>query len=325
MPYPLKTQRFDSTVGQLPHPLAAILIQLPSEYRAQIHEVRLRSGKPLTVCIGQQTYFLDIQHHISSVLPREPLVISKEELQDAVLSLCDYSIHTHTDEMCSGYISLKGGSRAGLCGTAVVENERITSVGDITSINLRIAREIKGCATPLTKLFTKQDPPGGLLIAGAPGSGKTTLLRDLARQLADGLYGHCYKVTVVDERGEIGAVREGVVQCDIGITSDLLFGYPKAEGITIAVRTLSPQVILCDEIGTPQELEAVLQALHCGVPTVTTVHAGSFSELLQRPIGRSLLATGAFANIAVLQGAQAPCSIAELHTYQEVLQCGYLE
>ena len=176
-----------------------------------------------------------------------------------------------------------------------------------SGVNLRIAREVPGCADALVPLACAAQ---GLLLCGAPGSGKTTLLRDLTRQLCSGFAGRYYKAAVIDERGALSAMEQGVPQCDLGFTSDVLFGYPKAEGMEQAVRTLSPDFLICDEIASQEELQAVLYALGSGVRTIATVHAGSLRELAQRQIGRALLASGGFDWAVQLCGMDSPCRIA---------------
>ena len=148
----------------------------------------------------------------------------------------------------------------------------------------------------------------GVLIAGVPGSGKTTLLRDLGRQLSSGVTGRYLRVAVVDERCEIGGTAaEG--RRDLGVCTDLLSGCPKGEGILMALRSLSPDLILCDEVGKEEEIRAVSMALNSGVPVVATIHASTLEELLARPQGVALLHTGAFQKVVLLEGAASPCKI----------------
>ena len=170
---------------------------------------------------------------------------------------------------------------------------------EITSINLRVARQVQGCAMTLAEeLFS-----GGLcscIIAGPPASGKTTLLRDLARILSSGFHETYCKTVVVDERGELAAVSQGLPGNDLGPCCDVLTGFAKAEGILRAVRTLSPQVIFCDEIGSLEEVQAIEEGLGCGVHVILTLHGGSMEELLRRPQAAALRKTGAFERVALL-------------------------
>jgi stage III sporulation protein AA len=232
--------------------------------------------------------------------------------------MCSYSLHSHQEEMRNGYITLMGGHRAGIGGTAVLAEGRVASVRDVTSLNLRVARDIRGAADVIVKQVFSGGVCG-LLIAGAPASGKTTVLRDLARQLSGGKTGHYLKVAVVDERCELGAVYDGVPQNDLGPCCDLLSGYPKAEGIFTAVRTLSPRVIVCDEIGGEEEASGMLDGLNCGVKIIATAHASSLEELLRRRQIARLLDSGVFDKIVRLGAAESPGEIVEVVEVGELL------
>ena len=163
---------------------------------------------------------------------------------------------------------------------------------DITCINLRIAREVKGVATKLALGFRGE----GWLIAGPPGSGKTTVLRDFARQISDGCHDKSYRVAVIDSRGELSG--NGVN--DLGISTDILKTEDKAKGVEIALRTMNPQVIVFDEIGSLQELKKVQDGFNSGVSVITTAHIGDKSELLKRQITRELIISGVVRKIALL-------------------------
>lgn len=175
----------------------------------------------------------------------------------------------------------------------------ITAVRKIVSINIRIARQIDGAADRLLPLFTDGD--GGILIAGAPSTGKTTILKDLVRQLANGSTGKYWQISVVDERGEIGGERGTPRQNDLGLTCDVFTGYPKGKGMEIAVRTMAPEILVCDEIGNREDVEAVRYAVNSGVRMVATIHAKNREELLKKPFFPSLFHTGAFSHFVFLE------------------------
>jgi stage III sporulation protein AA len=238
--------------------------------------------------------------------------VTSEDIAQSIVSMCEYSVHSHQEEMRNGFISLRGGHRAGISGTAVIQNGRISAVRDITSINLRIARDIEGVATPLMERAFAGGRLCGLLIAGPPSSGKTTVLRDLARQLGNGRLGRFVKCVVVDERCEIGAVSDGAPQNNMGLCCDVLSGYPKGEGILHAVRTLSPGVILCDEIGGAREAQGIIEGLNCGIKIIATAHAGSINELLLRPQIKRLLEHGAFERVVQLESEDMPGVVARV-------------
>ena len=190
----------------------------------------------------------------------------------------------------------------GVLVTSVYEENKVSGIRDISSLNIRIAREVYGAADELLEELDKEI--SGLLIAGPPSSGKTTILRDLARQLS--IKGK--KVVVIDERGELGGAFQGICQNDLGL-SDVLTGFPKGEGILQAVRCLSPELIICDEAGSRQEAAAIEEGLNAGVGLITTLHAGSLEEIYRRSQGMQLLQSGAFYRIVLLEGRSAPGAV----------------
>lgn len=283
------TRRFDALVARLPETISRPLIGLDSEIKAAVQEIRLRAGRPLTVTVGGSQFFL--RPGGTSMLPRSDCYILRaEQVQACFLALCHHSVYSHGEELRQGYLMLEDGHRAGVCGTVILKEGRIETVRDISSINLRIAKEVPRCADHLIAQYGG----GGILICGGPGSGKTTLLRDLVRQLAGGDSGRCYQVAVIDSRGELAAVSGGVPMTDLGSTVDVLTGCPKGIGIEMALRTLYPEVIAFDELGDLEEVRAVEQSFHAGVSVVTTAHAGSLEDLTRRPQLRQLLASDAF-------------------------------
>jgi len=296
--------RFDQAVSTLPVELKEALTGIPKRIKATAFEVRLRVDRPIALTCAGQCWFVDRESQLHNV-PSGCFIITSEHLSQAVVSMCAYSVHSHQQELANGYISLRGGHRAGISGTAVVSNGKINAVRDITSINLRVARQVYGAADRLVEQIFKSKLCG-VLIAGVPSSGKTTILRDLARQLADGQTGRYIRVAVVDERGELGAVFEGVPQNNLGAACDILSNYPKGIGILTAVRTLSPQVIICDEIGSREEADSMLDGLNCGVKMIATAHASTVDELLRRRQIARLLEYGAFEKIVMLGDADAP-------------------
>lgn len=310
-------ERYSAAVGTLSDRVRRTLERVPREIRLNATEIRLRTGRPLTLMVCTRPFFVEENGAVSPNPGAKPFLLDRSDLQECFVSLCGWSVHSHQKEVADGYISVRGGHRAGIAATAVLEEGKMTAVREITSVNLRIAREIYGAADPLIRGYLA-DRLRGILLVGAPASGKTTLLRDLARQLADGAVGRYVKVCVVDESGEIGAASGGGIQNDLGVCSDLLSGYPKDRGLQIALRYLSPEVIICDEVGSDREIEGITEAANSGVSVVTSIHAGSFAELSRRPQARKLIETGAFELIVLLAGAQRPAEITEVKRIGEV-------
>ena len=304
-------ERYLSAAATLGERVRRVLSRVPAQIAAEVTEIRLRTGKPLGLMASATVLFVDENGGVSDRPALNAFLLTKADMQDSFVTLCGWAVHSHQRELCDGYLSVRGGHRAGIAATAVAEEGKVTAVRDITSINLRVAREIYGAADPLVR-GCFWDRPCGVLIVGPPASGKTTLLRDTARQLSSGSPGGYLKVCVVDESGEIGAASGGVVQSELGPCCDLLSGYPKAKGLQIAVRYLSPQVIVCDEICTDGEVEAVAAAANSGVAVVTSLHAADYEEFLRKPQARRLLETGAFQKLVLLEGAESPSKIREI-------------
>lgn len=293
------TKEFYQVLESLPAALAAIIKQTPDSVKMDAREIRLRAGREIMINLGESDY--PIHHRLS-----------REEISETFRALCAYSVHSHTEEIRRGYITLKGGHRAGLCGTAVYQDGQVTNLRDISSINLRIARQIEGVAEDLLQRLNFQ--PGGLLLVGAPASGKTTLLKDIIRSIKD------KKVSVIDSRGELGACLMGIPQNDLG-NADVFDGWNKADGMMAAIRTMAPDILVCDEIGESEDFQAVQSCMNAGVDLIASVHAGNAQELRRRTSVMQMIQMGAFRHIALLKGKRAPCAIdtilkaGDLHAY----------
>lgn len=255
-------------------------------YADNIQEIRLRCGKPVAVSsYGKVRY-------ISGGQPAYK--VSRNDIEYTFQALCNYSVHSYQNEIAQSFITVKGGHRAGIAGSAVLNDNHITSVKYISSINFRIASQIKGCSDRIySQIFSQR--PEGLLVAGVPSSGKTTFLRDLCRNLSEK-----YCVSVIDERGEIGAVYHGEPQNDLGMMCDVFDGYPKAEGLQTALRVMSPDIAVCDEIGGESEVRQLLSCVNAGVKIIASAHAGSVDELYRRKNIKILLENGVFDYIVML-------------------------
>lgn len=267
--------------------------------KEKIREIRLRSGNPVIVVYGNESRFVSRSGRLTEIYSELNLKTDANEITDIFRRFCGYSVHSFTDAINRGYITLAGGHRAGVAGTAVAENGKITAVRDICCINLRIAREIKGAADEIYKSFFS-DGLSSVIIAGPPSSGKTTILRDLARQLSGIERGRMHKTFICDERGEIGACVSGIPQNDIGVNSDLISCYPKEHGILIGLRSFSPDIIICDEIAADAEVYAVEAGLNSGVSFALSLHAKDERELRAKPIMKRLIMSGAFENVILL-------------------------
>jgi stage III sporulation protein AA len=210
--------------------------------------------------------------------------------------MCDYSMHSHYEDIANGYITLPNGSRVGLCGTAVYEKNLFKSVKDISCMNIRIPRCVSGISEILFKKLITNELQS-MIIAGPPSSGKTTLLKDISYQLSSGRLGRYYKVSIVDERKEICPEKNDIEK--IGPNTDILLGYPKSTGMSIAVRTLSPEIIICDEIGFNDEINEIINGINSGIHFILTIHANSYDELKRKVIFSKLIKASSFLIIFV--------------------------
>ena len=285
-------ERFESALYGVNRRIRSVLEQIPAVVKGSAEEIRLRCGLPVALTVSGETVFVLENGQTSFCITRDLLKAEKSDLEESFKLLCKSSVYAHTEELKNGFIMMENGHRAGVCGT-LTENG---SMHDISSINIRIAREIFGAANDIAREYRG----GGLLIAGPPGSGKTTVLRDLIRQLSDGRYGKIYRIAVIDSRGELSGSFEGKSENDLGANSDVLVISDKAAGIEIAVRTMFPDIVAFDEIGTEAELRRVSESFCAGVSIITTAHIGCIADLMRRRVTAALIKSGAVSEIALL-------------------------
>lgn len=304
---------FNVCATSLNQRLSKALMKIPDDIKQQVQEIHIRINKPVAVYCGAITYYLTMQNQlVSYCLPNNMLIATQRDVNESFHNLCSYSVYSRQEEIKNGYLTISGGHRAGICGTAVYTGKEISNVRDISSINLRVSKEIKGVATRFVNNINLEN--GGVLLCGMPACGKTTFLRDISRILSSE---KSHKVCIIDERGEIGGTHYGVVQNDVGMC-DVLDGYKKTDGIIHAVRCMSPQIIVCDEIGSNDEAESIKSCLNSGVSVIASVHCSTVKELLTKPQTRALLSTNAFKYIAFMSDRTTPGVIKEIYTIEEL-------
>ena len=279
-------ERFDRALYAVCDRVKAVLEKLPQECKKSVEEIRLRVGKPVCLTVGGKNWYLTDKGLISAVIQSDTFFADSKDLADSFRLLCAGSVYAHENELQNGFVIMKNGCRAGVCGTFK------GTVQEITSLNIRIAREIFSAAQKLIQHYRF----GGFLICGPPLSGKTTVLRDFIRRVSN----KGYSVSVIDSRGEISGAYSGIAQNDLGLCTDVLIISDKALGCEMALRTMNPKIIAFDEIGTEAELSGVLQSFNSGVSVITTAHITSKEQLLKRPVTKKLIYSGAIEQIAVL-------------------------
>lgn len=289
----MEMSSFEIITDHLPVRIRSPLTRSLSMCRDKVTEIVLRTGKPLCIYEARRMYFVT-ENSILCDTPNasDLLTVSVKEMEETVLRLCDYSVYVYQDEINSGFITIDGGVRVGLCGQAVIKDGKVANVRNISTLCFRVARDIRHCSVPL---LSKIEPLDGALICGVPGSGKTTLIRDMARQLS---YSH--RVSVLDERCEITAYSRKNEGFDLGLC-DVYAGYPKGFAANYAIRSMAPELIVCDEIGDREDVEMLMYSMRCGVSFIATVHAASMQDLRRREITSALINTGAFRYIIFLQ------------------------
>lgn len=282
---------YDNSLYGVSERIRRVLQFIPDNIKQKTEEIRLRVGLPVCLTVEGRVLFVKKNSSVSEKSVSDCVTASQDDLNESLALLCGNSVYLHENEIKNGYISLPFGNRAGVCGVFNTA-EMLTSV---TSLNIRIARQIFGVASPLLDEFD-----GGMLIAGPPGSGKTTMLRDLIRLLSGGAGGKYFKVAVIDSRGEISGGLNGGCVNDLGENTDVLYSANKASGTQIALRTMFPDVIAFDEIGTKDELNSVIDCFNAGVKIITTAHCNSKKDIMNRRVTSEIIKSGAVSKAVIL-------------------------
>jgi len=270
----------DKYMKFLPHQIRNILMSSKIDLN-EIQEIKIRISKPLILLSEKKEKV--VRDTAGSIY-----IVTEANIKEMLEYISNYSLYAYEEEIRQGFITIEGGHRIGLCGQTIIENGRVKNLRYISSINVRIAHEVIGCADKVISHLIQDKNILHTLIISPPRCGKTTLLRDIIRQISDGNVNmRGVTVGVVDERSEIGGCYRGVPQNQLGIRTDILDGCPKSYGMLMLIRSMGPDVIAVDEIGTKEDVQAVDYAMHCGCKMIATVHGKSLDEIKEKPeLGR---------------------------------------
>ena len=291
--------KIDSIIEYMPNELANVLNSIDRQYLNVISEIRIRRDKPIIIIIRNSSYFVNSKGVLLDYCTVDSFVISSIAFDNLFIRLCDYSIHSNIQNLKRGFLTLNNGSRVGIASTAVVSDNGNTFVKNVVALNIRVPQEIKGCSKGLLNTIYKQEIPS-IIVAGRPNSGKTTLLRDIAYQLSSGYKNQYHKIAIIDERNEFAAKHENNLSMDLGVNTDVLTYFSKSIGIEIATRALSPELIICDEVATNDELSSIMYAFSSGVSFALSVHISDKDDLITKPIIKRLLNTKQIKYIVLL-------------------------
>lgn len=285
---------FQEITAKMPREIEAQLKQLPESVVREVEEIRLRCGQHICLRCGMRERY--IEH-----------LITAEDLHDTLNHLIQYSYYAYETDLARGFVTIEGGHRVGICGRAIVKNGQPALLQQISSLNIRFAKEIRGCSRKLLPEIMEHGQPVNTLIVSPPGCGKTTLLRDVARELSE----NRFQVAVCDERSELAGMYHSHPSFDLGPRCDVLDGCDKAWGISMLLRAMAPQIIITDEIGKPEDISAVMQCLASGVTLITSIHGWNLEDVCRSPMGR-LVGDGIFRRIVFLSSEKGAGTLREI-------------
>lgn len=284
-----------------PEPIRSIIDTHIASNWHMLQEIRIRIHQPIEFVYDHKSEWL------------ERVVITKTEITHIINQISEFSLYRLEDELREGYITIEGGHRVGLAGKVNTESGTVKALQHITFLNIRIAKQTIGSASEIIP-YLFENGYSHTLIVGPPQTGKTTIIRDLSRLISSGWGGRdACKVGIIDERSEIGASIKGIPQHDLGRRTDILDACPKADGMMMMIRSMSPEILIVDEIGSEKDVHALLEAVHAGVIVICTVHGNALHDLEGRPSLKPLFKQKIFKRIIVLERHHEPGTIKHIY------------
>ncbi len=290
--------------------LKTIFNKLSKEEFNRIYEIRIRIDQPLIIMKDNEEVFIKIDGTYTEDI-KEGVRARSEDIKNTLEIMSQYSLYAFEEELRQGYITLEGGHRVGIVGKMIIENNKIKSIRYVGAMNIRVAHEIIGAADKiLPYVYQSPNTIYHTLLVSPPRCGKTTILRDLIRQISKGSgLQKGITVGVVDERSEIAGCYRGVPQNEIGPRTDVLDGCTKVDGMLMLLRSMSPAVIVVDEIGKKEDLFAIEEVLNAGVKIICTVHGTNLTDLMQKPILKEMIEKNFFQRIICISSRKGPGTI----------------
>lgn len=297
--------RYSSIIEILPETILGNIKHIDMN---ELQEIRIKIGLPLIIEMNRGEKVIDY-------------ICKLEDIRVITQRISKYSLYAFEEDIKQGFITIKGGHRIGLTGEWVIEKEKVKTIRNISSLNIRVTREIIGVAEPVIPYIVHKNNVINTIIISPPKCGKTTLLRDITRTLSNGISNKGIigkKISVIDERSEIAACFKGIPQMNLGIRTDVFDNCIKSEGMFMAIRSMSPEVLICDEIGTNKDVEALIKAFNSGVNIITSIHGYGVKDLYNREIFRELLVNRVIKRVIVLSNNRGPGTIEEIKEIGEV-------
>jgi stage III sporulation protein AA len=294
----------------LPSSIYTLIAKLSASVQERMQELRVRENRPLELVFPEGYGFVSLDGNLVNDANKAYLV-THEDCHQLLDLITEHSLYSFEEELKRGFITVKGGHRIGLSGRTVLHQGEVRQIKYISGFNFRFAKEIKGAGGIVLPFIwdAAANNVHHTLVISPPQKGKTTLLRDIIRMLSQGEYqpGQSrqsgLKVGVVDERSELAACYQGVPRFDLGPRTDVMDGCPKAEGMMMMIRSMSPEVLAADEIGRAEDALAIEEAVHAGIRVIASAHGYGLEDISRRPMLKRIIEQDIFSRYIILDAS----------------------